>query len=175
MLLIFSGKLLANSFPSWIANLGNGSGSAGSYSNLDSLFTDIATELRNKLSISDKIAAKDFPEKILLLPPLKIKYKWTGAYTGLARYKINNGNWDTMQALDTEYTINNGDIFWLEAQSIANGNKPNTAIYTPYTRWVYGNAKYYATTSFTVSQNFYITVTLLNNNTNYARIIVNTY
>lgn len=96
ILVIEDGKELANSFPSWIANLGNGSGSAGSYSNLDSLFTDIATELRNKLSISDKIAAKDFPEKILLLPPLKIKYKWTGAYTGLARYKINNGNWDTM-------------------------------------------------------------------------------
>lgn len=58
---------MANSFPSSIANIWTGSGSADSYENLSSLFTDIATQIRTKDGTSAKIIASDFPSRIKAL------------------------------------------------------------------------------------------------------------
>lgn len=58
---------MANSFPSSIANIWTGTGSGGSYENLPSLFTDIATQIRAKDGTTAKILASDFPSRIRAL------------------------------------------------------------------------------------------------------------
>ena len=112
-----TGKITANSFPSSIANIWIGAGSAGSYKSLPSLFTDIATQIRAKDGTSAKILASDFPSRIRALsypvPPKGsiISMNLTGQTQNYRILKINGKTIEVIAMFDVARTesFNNSD------------------------------------------------------------------
>lgn len=108
---------MANSFPSSIANIWTGIGAPGSYENLPSLFTDIATQIRTKDGTTAKILASDFPSRIKALnypaPPKGslISINLTGQNQNYRVLKVNNKIAEVLAMFDVlkVYSFNGSD------------------------------------------------------------------